>query len=70
MTKKLDQYAQCFQKWLRTEKILMKLNICSFFIKNAELLEKHDEIWGKVSNTIKRRFDSEPVYNKKIKMNK
>ena len=30
-----------------------------------ELLEKYKEIWDKVSNTIKKRFDSEPVYNEK-----
>ena len=30
-----------------------------------ELLEKCNKIWVKVSNTIKRGFDSEPVYNEK-----
>ena len=29
------------------------------------MLEKYNEIWDKVSNTIKKGFDSEPVYNKK-----
>ena len=37
----------------------------SFSIKNNELLEKHNEIWGKVSKIIKKGFDSEPVYNDK-----
>ena len=36
-----------------------------FLIKNDELLEKYKENWDKVSNTIKKRFDSEPVYNEK-----
>ena len=42
----------------------MKLNM-SFSIQNNELLEKYNEIWDKVSNTIKKGFDSEPVYNEK-----
>ena len=33
----------------------------SFLIKNDELLEKHNEIWDKVSNTIKKGFDSKSV---------
>ena len=35
-----------------------------FFIKDDELL-KNNKIWDKVSNGIKKGFDSEPVYNKK-----
>ena len=35
----------------------------SFLIKNDELLEKYDEIWGKVRNSIKKEFDNKPVYN-------
>ena len=31
-------------------------------IKNHELLEKYNEIWKKVKNSIKRVFGSEPVY--------
>ena len=34
-------------------------------IKDNELLEKYNEIWGKVPNNFKNEFDSEPVYNKK-----
>ena len=37
----------------------------SFFIKNDELPEKCNEIWDKVSNPIKKGFDSEPVYSEK-----
>ena len=36
----------------------MKLKM-SFLIKNEKLLEKYNEIWNKVSNTIKKGFDSE-----------
>ena len=37
----------------------------SFLKKDDELLEKYNEIQKKVSNTIKKGFDSEPVYNEK-----
>ena len=29
------------------------------------MLEKYNEIWDKVSNSMKKVFDSEPVYNEK-----
>ena len=34
-------------------------------IKDVELLEKYNKTWGKVSNRIKKGFDSGPVYNEK-----
>ena len=34
-------------------------------IIDDELLEKYNEIWEKVKNSIKKEFDSEPVYNEK-----
>ena len=34
----------------------------SFLIKYDELPEKYNKIWDKVSNSIKKGFDSEPVY--------
>ena len=37
----------------------------SFLINNEKLLEKYTEIWKKVSNIIKKEFDSKPVYNEK-----
>ena len=37
-----------------------------FFIKDNDLLEKYNTIWDKVSGDIKKEFDSEPVYNKKL----
>ena len=42
----------------------MKLNM-SFLIKDDELLEKYNEIREKVKNSIKKEFDSKPVYNEK-----
>ena len=38
----------------------------SFLMKDEEFLEKYNEIWKKVSNIIKKEFDSEPVHLKKI----
>ena len=35
------------------------------FDKNVELLEKCDEIQERVINSIKKRFNSETVYNEK-----
>ena len=37
----------------------------SFLIKDDELLEKYSGIWEKVKNSIKKEFDSEPLYNEK-----
>ena len=37
----------------------------SFLIKFEELLEKYNEIWNKVSNNIKKGFDSESEYSGK-----
>ena len=37
----------------------------SLLIKDDELLKKHDKTWGKVSNSIRKEFDGEPVYNHK-----
>ena len=36
-----------------------------FLIKNGELLEKCNKIWLRVRNSIKKEFDSEPVYKEK-----
>ena len=37
----------------------------SFLIKDDELLEKYNEIWEKVKNSIKKYLDNEPVYHEK-----
>ena len=36
-----------------------------FLIKDEKLLEKYNQIWKKVSNIIKKEFDSNPEYNEK-----
>ena len=39
--------------------------IIIIIIKDIEFLEKSNEIWEKVSNMIKKKFNSERIYNKK-----
>ena len=34
-------------------------------IKGDKLLEQYNEIWEKVKHSLKKEFDSKPVYNKK-----
>ena len=36
-----------------------------FLIKDYELLKKYNKIWDKVSNIIKKEFDSKQVYSEK-----
>ena len=36
-----------------------------FLINNDKSLEKHNEFWEKVSKSIKKEFDNQPVYNEK-----
>ena len=38
-------------------------NYVSFLAKNDESLEKRNEIWEKVKNSIKKEFYSEPLYH-------
>ena len=35
-----------------------------FSIEDGDLLNEYDNIWNKVSNSIKKELDSEPIYNK------
>ena len=42
-----------------------KTKYVSLWIKDDKLLEKYPEIWEKVSNSIKKGFEIESVYNEK-----
>ena len=42
-----------------------KSECMSFLIKDEKLLEKYNKIWKKFNNSIKKEFDSKPVYNRK-----
>ena len=35
-------------------------------MKDGELLQKYNEIWEKVKNSLKKEFDSEPVYDEQF----
>ena len=43
--------------------MMKKLN--GLLFEDDDLLEKYNAIWNKVSDHIKKEFDSEPVCNKK-----
>ena len=60
--KKLTLYIYLFQKWVHIEEAY---EYVSFLMKDDKLLKKYNEIWGKVKNSLKKEFDSEPVYNPK-----
>ena len=62
--KQLDLYAYSFQKWVDVKEILKEPNIYVFFDKKSdELSGKYNEVCEKVSNNIKKEFNSEPVGN-------
>ena len=42
-----------------------KTKYVSFLIKDDELLEKYNEIWEKINNSLKKEFDSELECNEK-----
>ena len=43
-----------------------KYKYVSFYIKDEQLIEKYNEVWEKVKNSLKKEFDIEPAYNKNI----
>ena len=43
-----------------------KIKRLHIFIKDDQLLKKYNDIWNKVSNSIKKVFDSETIYDKKF----
>ena len=52
MVKKLDHYIYCFLK--RVHRDFAETKYMSFLINDVELLEKYNEIWEKISNSIKK----------------
>ena len=40
-----------------------------YLIEDDELLKKYNDILNKVSNSMKKEFDIEPIYNEKISGN-
>ena len=63
--KKLELYIYFSQKLSGYRKDFHETKYMSFFIKDDQLLEKHNEICEKVKNSLKKEFNNEPVYNEK-----
>ena len=55
---------ECLQKSFDETKYL------TFLIKNDKFFEKYNEILEIVSNSIKKEFDRQPIYNEKYLKNK
>ena len=41
------------------------VKIMSFFMKDGEVWEKYEQIWGAIQNKLSNEFHSKPVYEKK-----
>ena len=63
MLKKLALLCIYFSKLSAYRTNFDETKYMSFLMKDDELLEKYNEIWEKVKNSIKRKVDCEPVYN-------
>ena len=62
-TKKIRPLCIFLPKMSAYRKDFHKTKYMSFLIKDNELLEKYNEIWKKVSNSMKKGFDGEPACN-------
>ena len=65
MIKKLDLYICFSQKMTGYREDCDDTKFMSFLMQDHELLEKNNKIWEKNIDSLKREFDSKPVYNKK-----
>ena len=50
---------------MTAQKNFDEIKYMSILIKDHELLEKYNEIQEKVKNSLKKEFESKPVYNEK-----
>ena len=37
-------------------------------VNDKEILKTYSEVWNKIKNSVKKEFNSEPVYNEYIKL--
>ena len=58
--KKLNLYIYFFQNWVRETKYV------SFLIKDDKLLEKYNEIWKRVTNSLKKEFNNKATYSQNV----
>ena len=50
---------------MTAQKNFDEIKYMSILIKDHELLEKYNEIQEKVKNSLKKEFESKPIYNEK-----
>ena len=53
------------QKWAHYKRDFDETKCMSFLIKDDKVSGTYNEIWEKVKNSLKKEFDSKPVYNAK-----
>ena len=58
--KKLNLYIYFFQNWVRETKYV------SYLIKDDKLLEKCNEIWKRVTNSLKKEFNNKAIFSQNV----
>ena len=53
------------QKWAHYKRDFDETKCMSFLIKDDKVSGTYNEIWEEVKNSLKKEFDSKPVYNAK-----
>ena len=62
--KKIRPLCICLPKMTAYRKDFDEIKFMSLLIKDHELLQKYNDIWEKIKDSLKRELDSKPVYNK------
>ena len=63
--KKIRPLCTFLPKMTAYRKDFDEIKFLSLLIIDHELLQKYNDIWEKIKDSLKREFDSKPVYNKK-----
>ena len=58
--KKLNLYIYFIQNWMRETKYV------SYLIKDHKLLEKCNEIWKRVTNSLKKEFNNKAIFSQNV----
>ena len=64
-TKKIRPLFIFLPKMNKYRKDFDETKYVTFFIKDDKSLEKYNEIWDKVKNSLKKEFNNKPIYNEK-----
>ena len=62
--KKIRPLCICLPKMTAYRKDFDEIKFMSLLIKDHELLQKYNDIWEKIKDSLKRELDSKPVYKK------